>query len=99
MSPNEQSVTSGREAISIALSIYSTGVTQTGQPGPCTKLTSPGNSRSMPNRTNPVGLPAAHLHQGPRTRHAAGDGRRKAVRCGGIPVFVTELHTNPSREW
>ncbi len=34
MSPKEQKITSGREAISSALSITSSGVTQTGQPGP-----------------------------------------------------------------
>ena len=34
MSPNEQKITSGRAAMSSALSINSIGVTQTGQPGP-----------------------------------------------------------------
>jgi hypothetical protein len=34
MSPNEVKMTSGRAAISSALSIISSGVTQTGQPGP-----------------------------------------------------------------
>ena len=34
MSPNEQKITSGREAISSALSMTSSGVTQTGHPGP-----------------------------------------------------------------
>lgn len=34
MSPKEQKITSGREAISSALSITSSGVTHTGQPGP-----------------------------------------------------------------
>ena len=44
-------MTSGRPAISIALSTYSTGVTQTGQPGPWTSVTPSGSSASMPKRT------------------------------------------------
>ena len=38
MSPKEQKITSGRAAIAIALSISSSGVTHTGQPGPCTSV-------------------------------------------------------------
>jgi hypothetical protein len=34
MSPNEQKITFGRSAISMPLSISSTGVTHTGQPAP-----------------------------------------------------------------
>jgi hypothetical protein len=34
MSPNEQKMTPGWAAIASALSIISSGVTQTGQPGP-----------------------------------------------------------------
>ena len=49
MSPNEQKVTSGREAIASARSISSSGVTQTGQPGPWTRRTADGSSSSMPN--------------------------------------------------
>ncbi|MDH6574679.1 hypothetical protein P3T29_000294 [Kitasatospora sp. MAP5-34] len=41
MSPKEQKITSGREAISSALSITSSGVTQTGQPGPWINSTLP----------------------------------------------------------
>ena len=51
MSPNEQKVTSGRAAIASARSIASSGVTHTGQPGPCTSETSGGKSSSMPKRT------------------------------------------------
>src|SRR5664280_2067337 len=43
MSPNEQKITSGRLAMSWALSIISRGVTQTGQPGPCTSSISCGS--------------------------------------------------------
>ena len=51
MSPNEQKTTLGREAISIAFSISSSGVTHTGQPGPCTSRTCGGSSSSTPNLT------------------------------------------------
>src|SRR5579864_781178 len=48
MSPNEQKITSGRCAIATALSINSIGVTQTGQPGPCTSVISLGSRSSSP---------------------------------------------------
>ena len=51
MSPKEQKVTSGREAMAWARSIISSEVTQTGQPGPCTNSTSVGSTRSMPYLT------------------------------------------------
>jgi hypothetical protein len=51
ISPNEQKITSGRAAIMMALSISSIGVTQTGQPGPCTSVISAGSSSSTPNLT------------------------------------------------
>ena len=50
MSPNEQTIASGRAAMSIARSIIATGVTQTGHPGPCTSSTSGGSTWSMPWR-------------------------------------------------
>src|ERR1017187_6797033 len=48
MSPNEQKMTSGRRAMACARSIISSGVTHTGQPGPCTSSTPSGRSWSMP---------------------------------------------------
>ena len=48
MSPNEVKITSGRPAMAIALSISSTGVTHTGQPGPWTRVIASGSRRSMP---------------------------------------------------
>ncbi len=48
MSPNEQKTTPGRAAISSALSIVSSGVTQTGQPGPWIISMASGSSWSMP---------------------------------------------------
>src|SRR5262245_31908874 len=51
ISPNEHRITPGCAAIARARSIISSGVTHTGQPGPWTRRTSSGNSRSMPLRT------------------------------------------------
>ncbi len=51
MSPNEQKITPGSPAMAIAVSMLSAGVTQTGQPGPCSKVTPGGSNRSMPWRT------------------------------------------------
>src|SRR5579863_2033386 len=48
MSPNEQKITSGRLAMATALLINSMGVTHTGQPGPCTRVISPGSRSSRP---------------------------------------------------
>ena len=50
MSPKEQKITSGRAAISSALSMISRGVTHTGQPGPWIISISSGSSWSMPCR-------------------------------------------------
>ena len=50
MSPNEVKMTSGRRAMAIARSIISSGVTQTGQPGPWTSVTDGGSISSIPNR-------------------------------------------------
>ena len=50
MSPNEQKITSGRDAISSALSMISSGVTQTGQPGPWIISIVSGSNWSMPCR-------------------------------------------------
>src|SRR6476469_3017168 len=48
MSPNEQKIASGRLAMATALSMSSMGVTQTGQPGPCTSVISFGSRSSRP---------------------------------------------------
>jgi hypothetical protein len=48
MSPKEQKMVCGSAAMAIARSISSTGVTQTGQPGPCTSEISDGNKSSRP---------------------------------------------------
>ena len=51
ISPNEQNIISFLEANSIALSICSNGVTQTGQPGPWINVISFGSNSSIPNLT------------------------------------------------
>src|SRR6201993_959966 len=48
MSPKKQKITSGRFAMATALSINSMGVTQTGHPGPCTRVISRGSRSSRP---------------------------------------------------
>ena len=97
MSPNEQRIASGRNAISIALSIYSTGVTQTGQPGPCTSVISLGSSSSMPNRTMAwVWPPQTSIKVQGRVT-VRGDRRGEAPRGGGVAIFVAELHGAPAR--
>ena len=48
MSPKDVKITPGVRAIACALSICSSGVTHTGQPGPCTSSSSAGSRRSMP---------------------------------------------------
>ena len=72
MSPKEQKITSGRRAMACALSIISSGVTQTGQPGPCTS-SMPSGSRTIDSVLHDgVGLAAADLHNDPRPGlHAA----------------------------
>ena len=50
MSPKEQKITPGCAAMASALSIISSGVTQTGQPGPWISSISSGSSWSMPLR-------------------------------------------------
>ena len=50
MSPKEVKITSGRAAMARARSMVSRGVTQTGQPGPWTRVISGGSSWSMPWR-------------------------------------------------
>src|SRR4029079_5862821 len=51
MSPNEQKITFWPDAIMIALSISSSGVTHTGQPGPLTSSTLHESNSSMPYLT------------------------------------------------
>ena len=51
MSPKEQKITLALAAIACALSMVSSGVTQTGHPGPCTSSTVAGSNSSRPCRT------------------------------------------------
>src|SRR5512143_881620 len=51
MSPKEAKITPGRRAMAWARSICSSGVTQTGQPGPWTSVIVSGSRRSMPERS------------------------------------------------
>ena len=72
MSPNEVKITPGRAAMAWALSICSSGVTHTGQPGPCTSSICSGQQTVDAVLDDRVRLPAAHLHERPRAgRHPA----------------------------
>ena len=59
-------MTSGREASAMALSIVSSGVTQTGQPGPCTNSICLRKQFVEAVAHDGVGLAAADFHQHPR---------------------------------
>ena len=48
MSPNDVMITSGRSAMWMASSTLPIGMTQTGQPGPCTSVTAGGRWSSSP---------------------------------------------------
>src|SRR5512140_3143087 len=52
MSPNDVKIVFGRRATSMARSIISSGVTQTGQPGPWTRVTISGSIWSIPDRSS-----------------------------------------------
>ena len=92
MSPKEVKITSGRRAIATARSISSSGVTQTGQPGPWTRVTSSGSSRSIPDLiTVWVWPPQISIRiQGRVTRR-----RIAATSSSGrllVPILVDVLH-------
>ena len=95
MSPNEQKMTSGREAIRIALSICSIGVTHTGQPGPCTSVISGGSKSSMPNLTMECVCPPHHFHEGPGPGGDVSNRSGVLLREPGVAVFVYVFHRVP----
>src|SRR5262245_53455419 len=99
MSPNEHRITPGCAAIARARSIISSGVTHTGQPGPWTRRTSCGNSRSMPLRTRVCVWPPqtsmiVHgrdtVRRMPRSRPSARSGSRYSSRnfMGHLLLFA-----------
>ena len=92
MSPNEQKITPGRAAISSALSISSSGVTQTGQPGPWMSVISWRQQFVDAELDDGVRLAAADLHERPRPRGDAANRPRVARRRFRVPVFVDEFH-------
>src|SRR5712691_13381606 len=92
MSPKEQKITSGCCAMASALSIISSEVTQTGQPGPWTSSISSGNKRSIPYFTIACVLPAADFHQDPRFGGEAPNFSDDAFRQRFVPVFVEIFH-------
>ncbi len=97
MSPNEHRIVSGRFAIAIASSISASGVTQTGHPGPCTSSTSFGQQLvdALPDQR--VGLPAADLHDRPRSRRDPRDVVQQRARDVVVAVLVEVLHATRLR--
>ena len=81
MSPNEQKLTSGREAMAIALSRISIGVTQTGQPGPWIIVTCAGSISSRPKRTMACVCPpqTSMIFQGRVVSRAISPANRRAA--------------------
>jgi len=100
MSPNEQKITPGFAAMASALSIISSGVTHTGQPGPWISSICSGSSWSMPLRMiecvwppqtsiNAHGRVTVRL---PRAGDRAPDLVKQALGDLGITEFVEVLH-------
>jgi hypothetical protein len=69
MSPKEQKITPDRPAIACALSIISSDLTQTGQPGPCTSSSSSGQQTIDTVFGDAASLAAADFHQHPWLRY------------------------------
>ena len=76
----------------MALSMTSSGVTQTGQPGPWTSSTCGGQQLIDAVAHEGVGLAAADFHQDPGPRDGAGDFRHEGAGELGIAVLVDVLH-------
>ena len=95
MSPKEVKITSGRAAMARARSMVSSGVTQTGQPGPWTRVISSGSSWSMPWRMMAWVWPPqiSMMVQGRVT--VRGDAVQQGAGQGGVAEFVEVLHVAP----
>ena len=92
MSPKEQRITSGSRAIATARSMVSAGVTQTGQPGPCSKAHAFGKNPVDPMADDRVRLPAADLHHRPGPRGDPRNRVRKRAREHRIAEFIDIFH-------
>ena len=94
MSPKVARITPSVSAIAIASSTRPIGITQTGQPGPCTSSTSGRQQVADPVPVDRVGVPAADLHD---PHLLAGHDERRDLgreRAGqlGRAVLVDEPH-------
>ena len=92
MSPNEQKMTSGRDAISRARSIISSGVTQTGQPGPWMSSIWLGQELVDAVADDRVRLAAADLHDRPGPGRGGLDLGEEPAREGRVLELVEVLH-------
>ena len=97
MSPKEQKMTSGRAAIASALSMISSGVTHTGQPGPWISSISRREELVDAVADDRVGLAAAYLHEGPRPRRDGANLVEQAPGKLGVAKLVQVFHGGPSR--
>ena len=95
MSPNEQKITPGCAAMASALSISSSGVTHTGQPGPWT-ISSRGQHLVDAVLDDGVRLAAADFHDLPRARGGLVDFPRDPLRDLAVAKLGQVLH-GPSR--
>ena len=94
MSPKEQKITFGLCSDRSALSINSTGVTQTGQPGPCASVISLGEQFVDAVFHDGVRLPAADLHDRPRPGDDARDAGSILLGRGGVAILFHVLHAS-----
>ncbi len=92
MSPKQQKMTSGRGAMCTALSISSSGVTHTGQPGPCTSFNLFGQQLIQPELDDGMRLSAANFHQRPGASGDAVDLLRERLRGSRVAIFAGILH-------
>ena len=97
MSPNEQKITPGRAAMASALSMISSGVTQTGQPGPWIISIAVGQQLVDAVPDDRVGLPAADLHHRPGPRGGRVDLVEQPAGQLGVAELVEVLHRLCSR--
>ena len=92
-------ITPGRAAMAWALSICSSGVTHTGQPGPCTSSISSGSRRSTPCLTIECVCPphtSMSVHGRVVTRAIS---PRILARHAPVAILVEVLHGSASRRF
>ena len=92
MSPKEQKITSGREAMAWARSIISSDVTHTGTTGAMHQLDPLGQELIDAVLDDGMRLPAADFHDDPGPGHGARNGVGQFARGRGVAIFVEVFH-------